>query len=141
VATGSAVAAVCDGLAQRAAERAGVDDFGPDSWQEGLAILVGTLESFPGVLPAGRDAMYAQYVDALWNRLRVVDYVKQHPELTGRPVEKPLFVIGLPRTGTTVASNLLDQDRGRRSLLKWEAVDSVPPPTTGRCAPTPGASR
>lgn len=130
MATGSAAAAVCDGLAQRAAERAGLDDFGPDSWQEGLAILIGTLESFPGILPAGRDAMYAQYVDALWNRLRVVDYVKRHPELTGRPVEKPLFVVGLPRTGTTVASNLLDQDQGRRSLLKWEAVDSVPPPTT-----------
>jgi hypothetical protein len=123
-------AAVTDQLATRAAEKAGLDDFGPDSWQEGLGILVESIEACPDASAAGRDAVYDQYVDALWNRLRVVDYAKGHPEVLDAPVERPLVVIGLPRTGTTVASYLLDEDRVRRSLLKWEAVDSVPPPTT-----------
>jgi hypothetical protein len=130
VAGGSAATAVIDRLASRAADRAGLDDFGPDSWRAGIGILVETIETFPGASEAGRDAVYRQYVDALWNRLRVIDYSKKHPEVLDVPVVRPLVAIGLPRTGTTVASYLLDEDRSRRSLLKWEAVDSVPPPDT-----------
>ena len=86
-------------------------------------------ESAPGVNPGGRDFVYGQFVDALWNRLRVVDYVKRHPEVSDERVERPLVVLGLPRTGTSLASYLLDQDPQRRSLLTWEAEDSVPPST------------
>ena len=121
---------VVDELASRACERAGLDDFGPDTWRDGLDILIDTIESFPGTRAAGRDAVYEQYVDALWNRLRVVDYARRHPEVLEHPIERPLVIVGLPRTGTTVVSYLLDEDRYRRSLLKWEAVDSIPPPTT-----------
>jgi hypothetical protein len=73
--------------------------------------------------------VYGQFVDALWNRLRVVDYYKQHPEVADEQVERPLVILGLPRTGTSLASYLLDQDPQRRSLLTWEAEDSVPPST------------
>jgi hypothetical protein len=38
-----------------------------------------------------------------------------------------LFVIGMPRTGTTALINLLDQDPARRTMLKWELADPVPP--------------
>jgi Sulfotransferase family len=116
-------------LVARASERAGLDDFGDDSWREGLHVLVETVESAPGVNPGGRDYLYGQFIDALWNRLRVVDYVKHHPEITQERVERPLVVLGLPRTGTSLASYLLDQDPARRSLLTWEAEDSVPPST------------
>jgi hypothetical protein len=44
-------------------------------------------------------------------------------------VKRPLVILGLPRTGTSLASYLLDQDPQRRSLLTWEAEDSVPPST------------
>jgi hypothetical protein len=118
-----------DELVTRARERAGLDDFGEDSWQQGLRLLIETCESALGVNPGGRDFVYGQFVDALWNRLRVVDYVKQHPEIADERVDRPLMVIGLPRTGTSLASYLLDQDPHRRSLLTWEAEDSVPPST------------
>lgn len=118
-----------DDLITRACERAGLDDFGGDSWREGLSLLVDTVESTPGVNEGGRNFVYGQFVDALWNRLRVVDYCKQHPEVADEHVESPLVVLGLPRTGTSLASYLLDQDPLRRSLLTWEAEDSVPPPT------------
>lgn len=119
-----------DDLVGRSCERADLDDFGTDSWREGLSILVNTLEAALDVSETGRDDLYRQYVDALWNRLRVVDYVKQHPDVVRAPIEQPLVILGLPRTGTTVASYLLDQDPNRRSLLNWEAADSVPPATT-----------
>ena len=86
-------------------------------------------ESAPGVESRRARFVYGQFVDALWNRLRVVDYVKQHPEVADERVERPLVVLGLPRTGTSLASYLLDQDPLRRSLLTWEAEDSVPPST------------
>jgi hypothetical protein len=119
-----------DPLVRRACERAGLDDFGDDSWREGLTLLVQTVESAPGVNAGGRDYVYGQFVDALWNRLRVVDYLKQHPEVSAERIERPLVVLGLPRTGTSLASYLLDQDPNRRSLLTWEAENSVPPPAS-----------
>src|ERR1700758_2481391 len=125
----SSTAARFDELVARACERAGLDDFGHDSWQPGLRLLIETCESAAGVNPGGRDFVYGQFVDALWNRLRVIDYVKRHPEVLDEQVERPLVVLGLPRTGTSLASYLLDQDPRRRSLLTWEAEDSVPPPT------------
>jgi hypothetical protein len=48
-------------------------------------------------------------------------------------------VMGMPRSGTTVASNLLAQDPGRRSLLLWESWQSVPPPTTATLRTDPRA--
>jgi hypothetical protein len=118
-----------DDLVGRACERAGLDDFGGESWREGLNLLVDTVESAPRVNEGGREYVYGQFVDALWNRLRIVDYLKQHPEVADEKVERPLVVLGLPRTGTSLASYLLDQDPHRRSLLTWEAEDSVPPST------------
>src|SRR6201987_316636 len=118
-----------DELVSRACERAGLDDFGGDSWREGLRLLVDSVESTPGVNPGGRDFVYGQFIDALWNRLRVVDYLRRHPEVAEERVERPLVILGLPRTGTSLASYLLDQDPQRRSLLTWEAETSVPPPT------------
>jgi Sulfotransferase family len=118
-----------DELVSRACERAGLDDFGGDSWREGLRLLVDSVESTPGVNPGGRDFVYGQFIDALWNRLRVVDYLRRHPEVAEERVERPLVILGLPRTGTSLASYLLDQDPQRRSLLTWEAENSVPPST------------
>ena len=92
-------------------------------------MLVDSVESTPGVNPGGRDFVYGQFIDALWNRLRIVDYLRQHPEVFEERVERPLVILGLPRTGTSLASYLLDQDPQRRSLLTWEAEDSVPPST------------
>jgi hypothetical protein len=118
-----------DELVTRACERAGLDDFGGDSWREGLGLLVDSVEYTPGVNPGGRDFVYGQFIDALWNRLRIVDYLRRHPEVADERVERPLVILGLPRTGTSLASYLLDQDPQRRSLLTWEAEDSVPPST------------
>ncbi len=124
-------------LVARACERAGLDDFGGDGWREGLTLLVQTVDSAPGVSEGGRDYVYGQFVDALWNRLRVVDYLKRHPEVAAERIERPLVVLGLPRTGTSLASYLLDQDPNRRSLLTWEAENCVPPasPETLRTDP------
>lgn len=126
----SNISAKVDEVVEQACKKASLDDFGTDSWREGLTILVESMETAEGVQPSGREDQYGQYVDALANRLRVVEYRKQHPDVALQSVDRPLVILGLPRTGTTVASYLLDQDPARRSLLHWEAADSVPPATT-----------
>ncbi len=119
-----------DEIADLARKRAGLTDFTSDSWREGLGILLAEIDRSPTIVDAGRKFLYRRYTDALWNRLRVDDYVRRHPEVLDERIERPLVILGMPRTGTTVASYLLDQDPRWRSLLNWEAVDSVPPPTS-----------
>lgn len=114
----------------QAASRAGSSDTGPDTWQEGLEILIETVASVPDCDTRLRADLYKQFEDALTNRMRVMSYRSAHPEVEQEVIQRPLVILGLPRTGTTVASYLLDQDPSRRSLLNWEAGDSVPPPTT-----------
>jgi hypothetical protein len=119
-----------DDVVARAALRAGLDDFGPPTWREGLEILLGELNGDDRVSDQGYAALIGRFIDALWNRLRVLDYAKQHPEVRSGEIREPLVILGMPRTGTTVASYLLDQDPAHRSLLNWEAPNSIPPPTT-----------
>ncbi|MBK7975422.1 MAG: sulfotransferase [Deltaproteobacteria bacterium] len=58
----------------------------------------------------------------------MIDWVKRHPEVHRQRVERPLFVLGMLRTGTTILCELLARDPANRPLMKWEALDCVPPP-------------
>lgn len=118
-----------DTLLDAARQRTGLSDFGAPEFREGLEILVRSVISMsPSAKLVGEVSGLC--VNALSNRLRVIDYATRHPEVRDEAIERPLFVLGMPRSGTTLASYLLDQDAGRRSLLQWESWDSVPPPTT-----------
>lgn len=118
-----------DEVLARAQDRTGLTELDADSWRAGLEIVLDETAS-PPVTTGGRSLVVSRAVDALANRLRVHAYVQEHPAVLDEPIVRPLFILGMPRTGTTVASYLLDQDPARRSLLKWEASDSVPPATT-----------
>ena len=64
----------------------------------------------------------------LTSRLQVEDTYREHPEIEEQEVEGPVFVIGLPRTGTTALSQLVAADPQFRSLRLWESGAPVPPP-------------
>lgn len=112
-----------------ATELAGCDDFGPDDFVEGLQVLCASAEHQAELNDIGRFALEQNMIGGLVNRLRVHDYLRRHPAVADEPVDAPLIVIGLFRAGTTFLSQLLDQDPANRALLRWEAADSVPPPT------------
>lgn len=135
--------APADVLIARACEQARLDDFGSPSYREGLQVLVASLDGEAALNDVGVAALEAQIVTHLVNRLRVNDWLVSHPDLLQRPVERPLFVLGMPRTGTTLLSYLLDCDPSNRSLLRWEAMASVPPATTStlRTDPRVAAAR
>jgi len=120
-----------DQLIAAARSQTGLHDLGDDAIFEGLHVLVDALNREARLHEAGRQRMEAQIVGTLVNRLRVEDWLARHPDLLERPIEKPMFVFGLPRTGTTLVINLLNEDPARRCFLRWESLDSVPPPRAG----------
>jgi hypothetical protein len=122
--------ATADDVLKLASQRTGLTDIDSDSWKPGLAIVLDEVNTSSAFTPQGRERIIDDCINALGRRLQVHDYVQSHPEVLDQPVERPLIVLGMPRTGTTVISYLLDQDPGRRSLLTWECVHPVPPATT-----------
>ena len=118
-----------DALVSKAQESAKLDDFGADGWQEGFEILVDSINDEGNLSQLGRMIMGGLLDTTLQLRLRVVDWANSHPEVAQERVTAPIIVSGLPRTGTTLLSNLLDLDPQNRSLLAWEAAAVAPPPT------------
>ena len=62
------------------------------------------------------------------NRLGMVDLLRRHPEIEEQPIDRPLFVVGPPRSGTTIFHDLLAMDPDNRVPLSWEASYPLPPP-------------
>ena len=106
----------------------GLDDFGTDDFRAGLEALCASLNADAQLNELGRTAMPGMLVGSLSNRLKVVDWIAGHPEVSAERIEQPIVVIGMFRAGTTLLSRLFDQDPRNRALLMWEAGDSVPPP-------------
>jgi hypothetical protein len=108
----------------------GLTNLGDHSILGPLNRLVDALNKEAKLNARGEKSVEEELINTLANRLRVEDYLARHPELLERPIERPMFVFGLPRTGTTLVINLLNTDPARRYLLRWEALDPVPPPKT-----------
>ncbi len=118
-----------DALVDKARKSAGLDDFGRDGWQEGLGILVDSINTEGNLSRLGRMILGGLLEATLRMRLRVVDWAGRHPDVAREQITAPIVVCGLPRTGTTLLSNLLDLDPLNRSILGWEATAVAPPPT------------
>jgi len=111
-----------------ASAQTGLTDFGDPAILEGLEKLLISYAEEAKFTERGSQMAHTDLVNYLASRMKVEDWLKNHPELLERPIEKPMFVFGLPRTGTTLMINLLNSDPARRSFLRWEAYDPVPPP-------------
>lgn len=115
-------------LIDNAIAQAGYSDFGGDSWREGLDRLVDSLNDTAELTQAGAHMLSHRITRLLANRLAIEKTYKERPEINDQVVEGPIFVIGLPRTGTTALSQLVAADPQIRSLRGWESSSPVPPP-------------
>ena len=120
---------VADELIDAARKTTGLHRFDSESFREGLGVLLADANqvNYP---EAGIQRLRSAVIAALATRLKTTAYLEQHSELLERPIERPVFVFGIPRTGTTLLSNLLAADPARRSPLTWEIDDPVPPATS-----------
>lgn len=106
----------------------GLGEYGDPAILEGLQRLLDSYAGEARFTERGSQMAHADLVTYMGLRMKIEDWLARHPELLDAPIEKPLFVFGLPRTGTTLLINLLHADPARRSFLRWEAYDPVPPP-------------
>jgi hypothetical protein len=108
----------------------GLDDFGVDSFREGLDVLIESLRTEADLNPVGEFIVHDLIMKSLKNRLHIEDWYRRHPEIADEVIERPLIGLGLPRTGSTALSFLLAEDPNARSLRRWEAGEPCPPPST-----------
>jgi hypothetical protein len=119
-----------DELLGAARAQTGLDNFGEDSFREGLERLVRALDDEAKLNEVGLAVLPYLITNLLAQRLQIEDWYRRHPEIDEEPIEAPLIGLGLPRTGSTALSFLLAEDPHARSLRRWEAVNPCPPPST-----------
>jgi hypothetical protein len=115
----------------------GLDAFGDPTFRDGLEVLVDALHGEAALNAIGWMAHEAQLGGYLRERLRVADWYRRHPEIADERIGGPLFVTGLPRTGTTALSHLLAADPDTRALAMWESQSPTPPPERATYATDP----
>ena len=106
---------------------AGSEDFGAGGFREGLERSLEAFRQVP-LTPAAREAVNRKIVHDLAMRLRIEQYYQAHPEIADQPVVAPVFVVGMPRTGTTATVGMLALDDSFRFLRVWEGASPMPPP-------------
>ena len=114
---------------EAALRKAESSDFGADDFREGLRVLLETYDTSAGLSEAGRKMNWKRVVQLLSTRLRVEDAFARHPEIREREIRRPVYMTGLPRTGTSALFNLLAMDPAARPLLLWEGF--FPDPIEG----------
>jgi hypothetical protein len=117
-------------LLESAVEQTGLNDFGPGDFQEPLERLLVALNSEARLNDFGRLRAQMTISAGLCKRLEIHDYLHQHPQVGSEEIRRPVFILGLPRTGTTALHHMLNHDPGNRTLRLWEAQNPVPPPET-----------
>ena len=108
-----------------AMKRTGLSDFGDPSFEAPYAKLLEVLPNHP-LSSLGTLLTEQTMVKALSNRPRIQAHLTAHPALASARVDRPIFVLGFPRTGTTLLQNLLGLDEGQRSLRFWEIQTPIP---------------
>jgi len=98
-----------------------------DAWELGEPLLKWCDSLLdPGLTPLGRCMKKASIVSAVTNRLRIERLLRDDPLIQAEPVQSPWFVMGLPRSGTTLLHRLLAQDPRHRAPLFWEVTYPFP---------------
>jgi hypothetical protein len=115
---------------QRGRVALGADDLAA---VDGLRLLLSDLAAYPELSAMGWSSTQDQIRDRLRNRVVVRDAQASRPEVRDEPVIAPVFVVGLPRTGTTLTYNLIARHPGHRGPKLWEMTNlGLPRPAAER---------
>lgn len=117
-----------ESLHERARRAVGFDDFGAPWYREGLRVLLDAYDRESRLSPFGRMMVDQQLVGILKNRLVAQKAWRENPAILAQGIHRPIFILGLPRTGTTALHHLLGQDPGIQVLEYWLAASPIPRP-------------
>ena len=119
-----------DEIAEAAVRTTGLDDFGGTEHEQGLRLLCDDLVENGGLTPEGNYMQRTFVKGALVGRLLAEHGFREHPSYADVAIERPIFVCGLPRTGTTALHRLLNADPSHQGLELW--LTEVPQPRPPR---------
>jgi hypothetical protein len=128
-------------LIEKVRTKTDLDDFGDESFRLPLGVLLQSFERDADLNLAGRICVQSEMLRMLGNRLRMVEDCKRHPEIGDEQIRRPLFITGLPRSGTTFLHAVLAQDPRCRAPQVWEVMYPSPPPETSSYASDPRIMR
>jgi len=114
-------------LIEAAKRHCGLDDFGGGDFFEALSRLLESCHSEARLSWVGKIALRTNIVQILCSRLQMEQDRQLYPEIGHQEIRQPLFIVGLPRSGTTLLHNLLAADPEHRSPLMWEVMAPSPP--------------
>ena len=114
-------------LIEKAKHQCGLEDFGGDEFIEPLSRLLEACEREAKLNVIGKMALRSDVVRILSNRLMLARDRKIYPEIAQQKIREPLFIVGLPRSGTTLLHILLAADPAHRAPLTWEVMSPSPP--------------
>ena len=117
-----------DEILAKAAKKAGYKISLPVA-EEGIRRMVKSVNEEAKPNAYGSLAVKRLIERSLYGRYKVEEYLARHPEIEQQPIGQPVFIIGMPRTGTTILHALLHQDPAHRSPLAWECLLPYPPHT------------
>jgi hypothetical protein len=117
-----------DALLEAASNATGLTDFGNDDFEEGLSVLLHSYKNDAQLTPLGEQLVWDELIGDLSGRLNVVDNLKRAPEILEAKLERPIFILGLPRTGTTTLQQIFQQDPESQVLEYWLGVVPQPRP-------------
>jgi hypothetical protein len=115
-------------LIDTARSNTGLRNFGEHDFELGLERIVHALEHEALLGDLGRGIWQGRLLGLLMQRLQVEDWYARYPEIEDQEIKAPIFIVGLPRTGTTALSHLFACDPAIRSLRVWESAEPTPPP-------------
>jgi hypothetical protein len=117
------------------------ENIGPNGYREPLEALLHGLTVDAELSAFGHVSAHTQLVGLAKNRILLANLIAAHPEILDIPIERPIIIVGQPRTGTTHLHNLLAADPHLRSLPYWESLQPVPFPTDAGIEPDPRLER
>jgi hypothetical protein len=117
-----------DDIAAAAVRTTGLSDFGGDEHEEGLRVLVDSYAGEAGLTGVGNARMRGSVKGLLVARLMAEQGFAAHPAHADVAIERPIFVTGLPRSGTTLLQRLLTANPAHQGLEQWLADLPQPRP-------------
>ena len=114
-------------LIETAKRRCHLDDFGSGDFFEPLARLLESCRNDAHLNSIGKMALRFDTTRHLCNRLLMERDRHRYPKIAKQEIREPLFIVGLPRSGTTLLHALLAADPENRTPLTWEVMSPSPP--------------
>ena len=123
-------------LMRSAQKKSGLSAFGDESFVEPFEVMVESINVDANLSPIGLTIVHGRLLGILINKLRTEAALKANPQILDRPINAPIVIVGLARTGTSMLHRLIAQDTKIRALAAWESMNPAPKEKTSAARTT-----